>query len=382
MERRSFLSGAAAAAAAALTVKEAAFPGDAQAQTAKGRTPVDADPQKLVTQLWSRHLQWVSTQAQANSDPYGVGVMVGDALQQAGYAAVDLTVRSDGHVQPTLVATNLPLMLNGIRSTGAICDHIGVNFAPPSNPADTSWIASQFVNEILSVAGANGIKKYRFNNAGGVSFAANSSGDAMTALLDGVRLNHRRLAALNAQYGNLCGVAHTHASNIGTAVEPYVYSMQGIDPNLLGINFAIGHVATAAPGATWQTALRRAMPYIKCTAVEDIAATVNATTGALSLARVQPTGATGTGAGVINHATFYQILRLGGFSGAAESQIEYSITGALGTTVSLNNAFFADNAQFTSGNLTPAIMIAAMKKDSDFIRQRALAGGWTAAQII
>ena len=53
---------------------------------------------------------------------------------------------------------------------------------------------------------------------------------------------------------------------------------------------------------------------------------------------------------------------------AAESQIEYTITGANGTSVSLNNAFFSDNAQFTSGNLTPAIMIAAMKKDSDFIK--------------
>lgn len=384
MERRSFLSGAAVAAAGAFAVKEAVLPAEVSAQTVAPMrlAPAAGEAQQLVTQLWSRHLQWVSTRAQADADPYGTGVKVGEALLAAGYAAVDLTVRSDGHVLPQLVATNLPAMLNGIRSTGAICDHIGVNFAPPSDPANTAWIASQSVHEILSVAGANGIRKYRFNNAGGVSFANNTFGAQMTALLDGVRLNHRRLAAINAQYGNLCGVAHTHGSNIGTSVEPYVYSMQGIDPNLIGINLAIGHVATAAPGTTWQTAIRRAMPYIKCTAVEDLKATVNDTTGALSIARVQPTGATGTGGGVINHATFYSLLRLGGYSGAAESQIEYTITGANGTAVSLNNAFFSDNAQFVSGNLTPAIMIAAMKMDSDFIRQRALAGGWTAAQIV
>lgn len=377
MERREFLSGAATAAAAAgYLIKEAAFPAEAAAQTASG--------QRLVTQLWSRHLQWVSTRAQADADPYGTGVKVGEALLAAGYAAVDLTVRDDGHVRPPLVATNLPLMLGGIRSTGAICDHIGVNIGPPSDAANTAWIASQFVHEILSVAGANGIKKYRYNNAGNTvpSFPANTFGAQMTTLLDGVRTNHRRLAAINAQYGGLCGVAHTHAGNIGTTIEPYAYSMQGIDPKLIGINLAIGHVATAAPGTAWQVSMRRWMPYIKCTAIEDLAATVNATTGALSIGRVQPPGATGNGGGVINWAAFYSLLRLGGYSGAAESQIEYTIAGANGTNVSLNNAFFADNAQFVSGNLTPAVMIAAMKKDSDFIRQRALAGGWTAAQIL
>ncbi|CAN5207242.1 hypothetical protein BH11PSE9_BH11PSE9_00380 [soil metagenome] len=380
MERRNFLS-AAAAATAAFAVKEAAFPAEASAQT-RNTLAAAVEPQKLVTQLWSRHLQWVSTRAQADADPYGTGIKVGEALLAAGYAAVDLTVRSDGHVLPQLVATNLPAMLSGIRSTGAICDHIGVNFAPPADPANTAWIASQFVHEILSVAGANGIRKYRFNNSGAATFPANTFGAEMTALLDGVRLNHRRLAAINAQYGKLCGVAHTHSSNIGTTVGTYAYAMQGIDPNLIGINLAIGHVATAAPGTAWQTALRLNMPSIKCTAVEDLKATVNATTGALSIGRVQPPGATGTGGGVINWATFYSLLRLGGFSGAAESQIEYTITGANGSAVSLNSAFFADNAQFASGNLTPAIMIAAMKQDSDFIRQRAVAGGWAAAQVL
>jgi hypothetical protein len=85
---------------------------------------------------------------------------------------------------------------------------------------------------------------------------------------------------------------------------------------------------------------------------------------------------------VINWTTFYSLLRNGGYSGAAESQIEYSITGANGTSVSLNSAFFADHPQFVSGNLTPAVMIAAMKHDSDFIRARALAAGWAAEQII
>lgn len=367
MERRDFLAGAAAA---AYLVKEAAFTAPAAAQT--------APPQQLVTSIWSRHVQWVRTQQQTRDDPYGTGVAVGEAILAGGYAAVDLTVRDGGHVLPSQVATHLPQMLNGIRSTGAICDHIGVNIGPPADPLNTAWIASQFVHEILSVAGANGIRKYRYNNAGNTvpSFPANTFGQQMTTFLDGVRVNHRRLAAINAQYGGLCGVAHTHGGNIGSTVEPYAYSMQGIDPRLIGINLAIGHVASNAPGNAWQIMMRRWMPYIKCVAPEDIAATVNATTGALSLGRVAP------GPGVINWTTFYTLLRLGGYSGAAENQLEYTIVGGTGTNVSLNNADFADSANFTTGRLTPAIMIAEYKKNSDAIRARAAAAGWSAAQVL
>jgi sugar phosphate isomerase/epimerase len=303
-------------------------------------------------------------------------------VRAGGFAAVDLTVRDGGHVLPSQVATHLAPMLQGIRSTGAICDHIGVNFAPLTNAADTTWIASQFVHEILSVAGANGIRKYRFNNAGGATFAANTFGQTMTTLLDNVRAQHRRLAAINAQYGGLCGVAHTHGSNIGTTVEPYAYAMQGIDPRLIGINLAIGHVATGAPGTAWQTAMRRWMPYIKCVAPEDLAATVNPTTGALSVGRTAMGGTSGSGGGVINWTTFYSLLRLGGYSGAAENQLEYSITGGTGTSVSLNNADFADSANFTAGRLTPAIMIAEYQRNSEFTRRMALLGGWTADQIL
>jgi sugar phosphate isomerase/epimerase len=284
-------------------------------------------------------------------------------------------------VLPQNVATVLPLMLQGIRSTGCICTEIGANIAPTSDPTDTSWIASQFVNQIVSVAGANGITKYRWYNSGGPTFPANTFGQTMTTQLDGFRINMRRLAAINAQAG-VCGVAETHSGNLGTSVYDILYAMEGIDPAQIGIDLAIGHTAAAAVGVTWQLEMRRAMPYIGGTALQDLAGTISPTTGALSTTTVATTGATGAGAGIINWVTFFQLLRLGGYSGCAEAQIEYSITGANGTSVSLNNAFFADNAQFTSGNLTPAIMIASMANEAAFYKQRALAAGWTAAQII
>ena len=411
MERRNFLSGAAALVAGAglaacggggsdsgqstqLPPVSQVPPGSEPPIDVSPVTPIEPTPEKpqqLVTQLWSRHLQWVTTQAEAQNgtDPYGTGIKIGEALLACGYAAVDLTVRADGHVLPQNVKTHLPDMLKGIRSTGAICDHIGVNFTPLTDPLNTSWIVAENVEEILAVAGANGIKKYRFNNANGTavpgtsgtltvaSFGANTFGDAMTALLDGVRANHQRLAALNAKYGNLCGVAHTHGGNIGTSVYDYEYAMRDIDPNLIAINLAISHTAGAALGGTaWELQMRRHMPRIKCTAVEDMRATVNATTGALSGTTIEPLPGT-TGGGVINWNNFYGHLLRGGYSGAAESQIEYGIpNGTTGANISLNTAFWSDNANFVNGNLKPAMMIATMKNASTFIRERAAAAGW------
>src|SRR5438034_2391592 len=134
MERREFLAGAAAA-ATALAAKELTVPPAASAQAAPAQT--------LVTQLWSRHLQWVGTQAQQVADPFGTGVKVGEACLAAGFAAVDLTVRNDGHVHPSNVATHLPLMLNGTRSPAHLYDHIGLNFAPPDTLAKPEWNESQ-----------------------------------------------------------------------------------------------------------------------------------------------------------------------------------------------------------------------------------------------
>ncbi len=372
MDRRNFISSAAAL--SALAAKEVITPSVASAATT---TAAAAPGQKLVMQLWSRHLQWVSTAAEAASDPLGVGVKIGENCLASGFSAVDLTVRSGGHVEPTLVKTNLGPMLQGIRSTGCICNQIGANFAPTSDPTDTSWIASQFVNDILSTASANGVTSYRFFNSGGPAYTANTFGTGITSQLDGLRLNLRRLAALSASYG-MVGSMETHQNNIGASVQDYVYALQGINPNQIGINFAIGHVASNQPG-TWSVFQRLAMPSLRSTALQDLAPSINATTGALTIGTV---ACQGNGAGVINWKTFFSNLLLGGYSGPAEAQIEYTIVGALGQSVSLNNADFADNVQFTSGNLTPAIMIATMKNEANFYRAQALAAGWNASQIV
>jgi hypothetical protein len=364
MDRRDFLN-AAGAAAAIVAIKDVALPTSATAQAA-------ASGPHMTWSIFSRHLQWVSTAAQAASDPYGTGVLIGQSALAADFSAVDLTVRSQGHVEPTLVATNLPLMLNGIRSTGCICDQITTGINPTTNPSDTAWISSQLVNQIVSTAAANGIKRYRI---GAVAYSNNTFGTAMQSQLDGLRLNMRRLAQINAANGGITAIYHTFNNDIGTVIWDLLYVFSGMDPNLLGINYAQGHIVTDGPQSLWSINLRYGMPYIKGLALQDVIWTQDPVTKRWS----SPTVVAGTG--MTNYLQFFQLLLAGGYNGPADLQIEFTIVGANGISVSLNNTFFADNSQFTSGNLTPAIMIANLKNDVDYYKTQATAAGWTAAQL-
>jgi hypothetical protein len=365
LNRRDFLK-MAGAVAAGVTANAATKDVLAQAITPAATSP------HMTWSIFSRHLQWLTTAAQSAADPYGTGVLVGNEALKMGFSAVDLTVRSQGHVEPAQVTTNLPLMLNGVRSTGCICDHITTGINPTTNPADTSWISSQFVNQIISTAAANGIKRYRI---GAVGYTSNTFGTGMTSQLDGLRVNMRRLAQIGAANNNITAIYHTFNNDIGTNILDLLYVYSGMDPNLVAINYAQGHIVTDGPQSLWSINLRAGMPYIKGLALQDVIWTQDPTT----LRWSSPTVVAGTG--MTNFLQFFQLLLAGGYNGPADLQIEYTIVGASGQSVSLNNTFWADNSQFTSGNLTPAIMEQTIGHEVAYYKTQAVAAGWTASQL-
>src|SRR2546430_6303805 len=150
--------------------------------------------------------------------------------------------------------------------------------------------------------------------------------------------------------------------------------MDGFDPNLIGINFNIGHILQDGPQDLWRINLRYAMPYVRGLGIQDVYWTKNPTTGQWT--EVTPEA----GGGMGPWKTFYQVLLQGGYNGPADLQIEYSVTGLRGEVISLNNTFWADNPQFTSGNLTRSFVLASIKTQLDYYKAQASAAGWTAAQ--
>jgi len=375
MDRRGFLTSTGLAAALVLETMPAARAGnDSEGREDGADGPAPSQPH-IIWSIFSRHLQWLTTQAYAAANPYQTGALIGQAALQMGFAATNLTVRPGGHVEPASVATNLPLILKGIRSTGCICDEITTGIVPSIDPT-VDWVATQYVQQILATAADNGIRLYRFGaDAYNASVTPPLFGDVMLQQLEALRVQMQVLDGLNRIYRRMRAAYHTFNNDVGTAIwdlMDHVYT--GSETSLLGINYAIGHIVTDGPQSLWSINLRRAMPRLWGTALQDVIWAQNA-----SGQWTSPTVVAGTG--MIQWKAFFQLLLQGGYSGPGDLQIEYTIVGAQGQSISLNNTFWADNIQFTSGNLTPAIMLATIGHEVAYYKTQSLAAGWLPSQL-
>lgn len=325
--------------------------------------------------IFSRHLQWLTTRAFAAANPFQTGVSIGQAALEMGFAATNLTVRPQGHVEPANVVTNLPLILKGIRSTGCLCDEITTSIVPNTDPT-VDWVSTQFVEQILATAAANGIRLYRFGaNAYNTSVTPALFGEQMQRQLDALRRQMEVLDGLTRVHRGLRAVYHTFNNDVGTTIwdlMDYIYA--GGETARLGINFAVGHIVTDGPLSLWSINLRRAMPRLWGTALQDVVWTQNA-----SGQWISPTVVAGTG--MVQWKALFELLLQGGYNGPGDLQIEYSVVGANGQSVSLNSAFWADNVQFTSGNLTPALMLETIAHEVAYYKSQATLAGWSASQL-
>jgi hypothetical protein len=126
--------------------------------------------------------------------------------------------------------------------------------------------------------------------------------------------------------------------------------------------------------SAWRTNLRYAMPHVRSVGLKDGDVVRNASGtvgGSFPLA----------GTGMVQWREFFQLLLQGRFSGPAEAQYEYNVTGLAGANVSLNTTLWADHARFLDGNLTPEFLTAELKKDITYYRSQAAAAGWTSDQM-
>ncbi len=335
---------------------------------------VAASTPQLRWTIFARHLQWLTTQAFAHTHPYDTGVLVGEKAQQLGFHAVDLTVRPTGLVDTGLAdfKVNLPLMLNGLRSTGAVCEQITTNIELPDKPIGTMHGMIVLPESLLSVAHDAGIRLYR---GGSFSYSAHAYGNELIAELDAAAERLELLAALNRRY-SLTALYHTFSGGNGArSVWDLMRMLERLSVDEIAINFDIGHMVREGALSAWNTNLRYAMPRIRGIGLKDGMVVRNAN-GVVSGSFPS------AGSGMVQWQEFFRLLLQGGYRGPAEAQYEYDTTGVKGISVSMNTTFWADHAQFVSGNLTPAFMTAELKRDMAFYRAQAALAGWSADQMI
>ncbi|MCL8014895.1 TIM barrel protein [Streptomyces sp. AS02] len=349
MNRRTLLASASAASLAAVALPSTA--------TAAATAPCPTRQPHLTWTIFSRHLQWLTTQSYAAQKPYETGVLIGEAAARTGYGAVDLTVRPGGHVEPAGAATLLPAMVRGVRSAGVRCDHITTGIAD---------LTSDNAETVLRAAAASDIRRYRFG-----TFSYDTAADpapygaALLRQLDALRPAVRELARRNKKLG-LTAIYHTFSgTRVGSSVWDLLYLFDGIDPDQVALNFDIGHLTADGAAGSWQIALRRAMPSLRGAGLKDVLIE-RSSAGRVSTVWSQ------AGTGLVQWQTFFGLLLEGGYAGPVEAQFEYAYNG-----VSLNQTWWADSPSFT---LTPDQMLSVMTAELRTYKEQAALAGWTAAQ--
>ncbi len=382
LDRRSFLKTAATGAALAATPMAVVAPAQAAAAAAGARHQHEPRPPHITWTAFTRHLQWLTTQSFAHSNPFDTGVLIGEKAAELGYRAVNLTVRRTGHVDPSMVdpRDNLPPMLRGVRSTGVECTFITTDIVDDVSPIATRDGTPVLAEDVLQVASEEGVTLYRW---GGFAYnvqpdpvtgAHQPFGEQVLAQLDAFRASVKGLAKVNDRLG-VTAAYHTHSTN-GTnarSVWDLMYVLRDYDPAELGINFDIGHMTNEGTLSSWRTNVRYAMSHIRSVGLKDTLVE-RTSTGTVRNAW-KPAGT-----GMVQWREFFELLLQGGHNGPAETHYEYDVVGLNGVAASLNTTFWADHAQFASGNLTPAYMTDELKKDLVAYKAQAAAAGWTSEQ--
>src|SRR5215218_6790872 len=232
LSRREFLARATAVAVTAGALGPAAL----HAATAPA-----SGPEEWLIAVFSKPLQWL---------PFAD---VGPAIAEAGFNAVDLTVRPGGHVLPERVEDDLPRAVETLRRSGLAVPMITTAITDASDP---------LTRRVLEMARKVGVSHYRM---GYWTYPAGT--DPLRAVRD-LKPRAAALAALNREIGIRGGYQNHAGTRVGGSVWDIGVLLEGIEPEGLGVQYDICH-ATVEGGESWPLTLRMIAPHIDTIAVKD-----------------------------------------------------------------------------------------------------------------
>jgi L-ribulose-5-phosphate 3-epimerase len=174
------------------------------------------------------------------------------AVKEAGFDAVDLTVRPKGHVEPQRVTDDLPRAVAAIRRAG-----LGV---PMITTALTS-ADDRSARPTLVAAREAGIGYFK---PGYYRYALKD----IHAEIAGVGQQLVGLAALAQETGVTMGF-HNHERNVGAALWDIAPVIDRLDAKWSGYYFDPRHAVVEGGGIAWKVATQLVMPRLKMVAVKD-----------------------------------------------------------------------------------------------------------------
>ncbi len=271
---------------------------------------------KLKVAIFSKHLQFLQ------------GEELARGAAEAGFDAVDLTVRKGGHVEPANVARELPPLVGLLRAQRLDVPMITTDIADAGSP---------YAGEILRTASGLGIRRYR---SGGFKWA---EGVPLETQIEGFRKRLDGLAEMNRRHG-MCAMYHTHSGVglVGASIWDLHEILRGIDPLAVGINYDVGHATIEGGLGGWIASFRICGRHLRGIAVKDFVWAKDAK-GAWR-ERWCPVGE-----GMVKLDEFFRMVAATDFDGPVQLHFEYPLGGA--------------NNGARTLTLPRAEVIGAMKKD-------------------
>ena len=179
-----------------------------------------------------------------------------DALVQAGYNGIDLSVRPQGHVEPERVEQELPRAVEAARKRNLRLDMIVTALTSADEP---------HAERILKTAAQCGVKIYR------MGYLRYDFALGVEQTLEKMRGRMAALAALNERCGITGDYQNHHAWDgglIGGSIWDIHHMLKGLDPRWTGCQYDIRH-AVAEAGGSWGVGLRLIAPYIHSVCLKD-----------------------------------------------------------------------------------------------------------------
>jgi sugar phosphate isomerase/epimerase len=245
--------------------------------------------------LVSRHLQWTDIEEGAA------------AAAEGGCKAVAWTIRGGAHILPRNVERDLPRAVDAARKAG---------LEAPMVITAIVDARSERVEAILDTMRGLGIRHYR-----AAPFRYDYNGD-LAAQLEALKPRIAGLATLNEKYGTTA-MYHTHSGtgNIGGGVWDLWLVLKDFDPQLVGLNYDLGH-ATIRGGTGWVETSHIAHRHVRGLSLKDfrwVKGSGRRGAGAWSAEMVPG------GEGMVDFRGMLGYFKTVGFAGPIELYQEYTI---------------------------------------------------------
>jgi sugar phosphate isomerase/epimerase len=246
------------------------------------------------------------------------------AAKEAGFDGVDLTVRSEGHVLPSRVETDLPKAVAAIRAEGLEVPMITTELRRSDEAAAEPILRT--AKELSIPYLKPGYYYYKLID--------------VLKERDEAGRKFRGLVELAGKYGRQVGY-HNHEQYVGAAIWDMGQVIESLDPRWSGFYLDVGHAATDGCQSAWKISTNLVVGRLKMVAVKDFVWTKQPS-GDVK-ARTCPLGQ-----GFVPLREIFQIIAKSNFHGPISLHEEYEIPGIAD-----------DQGRSLSRGDVPKVMVAA-----------------------